>query len=200
MQTLKEHGKGCYITVFFYLWRFSTMNRNKLLLYAVDDDYVDALTKIDSKIAHNKAASRTQTRKYIGVLFEINGLKYFANLSSYKPWKHDKMNESVDFIKIGTYAVINLNNMMPVIDGKYHIVDLSCIIDAKYKILLEKEARIIKAKSAQIIKNANIVYNHKIINGNETPLARRCCDFKKLESYAVQAQEHYNSEIAPYKI
>lgn len=172
----------------------------KLLLYTVDDDYVDALTKIDSKIAHNKVASRTQTRKYIGVLFEINGLKYFANLSSYKPWKHDKMNESVDFIKIGTYAVINLNNMMPVIDGKYHSVNFSQVADNKYKQLLKNEYSVIKAKSAQIIKNASIVYNHKITNGNETPLARRCCDFKKLESYAVQIQKHYDSEIAPYKI
>lgn len=64
---------------------------NKLMLYTVDDDYIEQLTKIDSKIAHNKADSRTQTRKYIGILFEINGLKYFVNLSSYKPWKHDKI-------------------------------------------------------------------------------------------------------------
>lgn len=174
------------------------MNNKKLLLYTIDDDYVDTLTKIDNKIAHNKADSRTQTRKYIGVLFEIHGLKYFVNLSSYKPWKHDKMTESVDFIKIGTYAVINLNNMMPVIEGKYHLVDLNLTTDSKYKILLEKEARIIKSKSAQIIKNANIVYNHKIKNGNETPLARRCCDFIKLEEFAQQEQNKLSeSTITP---
>lgn len=176
------------------------MDHKKLLLYTVDDDYVDELTKIDSKIAHNKADSRTQTRKYIGVLFEINSLKYFVNLSSYKPWKHDKMTESVDFIKIGTYAVINLNNMMPVIDGKYHSVNFNQVTDNKYKHLLKNEYGVIKTKSAQIIKSANIIYNHKITNGNETPLARRCCDFKKLEAYTVQAQKYYDSEIAPYKL
>ncbi len=40
-------------------------------------------------------------------------MKYFAPLSSYKD-KHKKMLETVDFIKIKDYAVINLNNMIPV--------------------------------------------------------------------------------------
>ncbi len=162
------------------------MRKDKLVLYTIDDDYVDKLTKIDSKIAHNKVSNRIQTRKYIGILFEINDFKYFANLSSYKPWKHDLMDETVDFIKLGTYAVINLNNMMPVIDGKYQSVDFNKVTDIKYKQLLKNEYKIIKAKSARIIKNANIVYNHKIKNGNETSLARRCCDFKKLEIFAKQ--------------
>ena len=200
MQTLKEYEKGCYITVFFYLWRFNIMNYKKLILYTVDDNYVEELTKIDSKIAHNKSDSRTHTRKYIGILFEINGLKYFVNLSSYKPWKHDKMAESIDFIKIGTYAVINLNNMMPVIEGRYHSVDFNQVTDNKYKQLLKNEYGIIKTKSAQIIKNANIVYKHKITNGNETSLARRCCDFKKLEMYAIQKQKNYETEVACYKV
>ena len=40
-------------------------------------------------------------------------MKYFAPLSSYTP-KHDKMKNGLDFIKIGNYAVININNMFPV--------------------------------------------------------------------------------------
>ena len=35
-------------------------------------------------------------RKYIGVVFEINNLSYFAPLSSFKS-KYKKMKESVDF-------------------------------------------------------------------------------------------------------
>lgn len=35
---------------------------------------------------------------------------------SFKP-KHKKMKESVDFIKIKDYAVININNMIPVPKG-----------------------------------------------------------------------------------
>lgn len=52
-------------------------------------------------------------RKYIGIVLEINGLSYFAPLSSFKQ-KHKKMKEGVDFIKIRDYAVININNMIPV--------------------------------------------------------------------------------------
>ena len=56
-------------------------------------------------------------RKYIGVVLEVNGLSYFAPLSSFK-LKHKKMKEGVDFIKIKDYAVININNMIPVPKGR----------------------------------------------------------------------------------
>ena len=114
---------------------------------------------------------------------EINSCKYFVNLSSFKP-KHISMKESVDFIKIGNYAVINLNNMLPVPDGEYNYVDFSKEADANYRNLLRNEYRIISKKSDRIIKNAKVIYNHKLKNGNDTPLARRCCDFLKLEEFA----------------
>ncbi len=161
-----------------------------LSLYTVDDDYVSYLTKFDDKVAQNKVESRKQTRKYVGVLFEINNLKYFVNLSSYKP-KHDKIRESLDFIKIENYAVINLNNMIPVIDNVYHRVEFKDEKDINYKKLLLKEYNIIKKKSKNIVKQAKLVYNHKIKEGNDTSLARRCCDFIKLE----QSAKKYEKEI-----
>ena len=45
-------------------------------------------------------------------------MNYFTPLSSYKP-KHDKMKNCLDFLKIGNYAVININNMFPVPEGEY---------------------------------------------------------------------------------
>ena len=48
----------------------------------------------------------------------------FAPLSSFKP-KHKKMSESVDFVKIKDYSVININNMIPVPEGCYHLVDVN---------------------------------------------------------------------------
>ena len=53
------------------------------------------------------------TGKYIGIVLQIDGMNYFAPLSSFKP-KHTKMKELVDFIKIRNIAVINVNNMVPV--------------------------------------------------------------------------------------
>ena len=70
-----------------------------------------------------------------GIVFQINDLKYFAPLSSFKE-KHKKMSDSIDFIKIKNYAVINLNNMFPVPEGKYTYVDISKERNLKYKSLL----------------------------------------------------------------
>jgi hypothetical protein len=47
-------------------------------------------------------------------------MKYYVPLSSYKPEKHNKMPNKIDFIRIedekNQYAVLNLNNMIPVPD------------------------------------------------------------------------------------
>ena len=51
-------------------------------------------------------------RKYIGIVFQINDMEYFAPLSSFKP-KHEKIERGIGFYQILRYAVINLNNMFP---------------------------------------------------------------------------------------
>ena len=101
-------------------------------------------------------------------------------LSSFKE-KHKKMQESVDFLKIGTLAVLNINNMLPVPQSECIAVDISSIKDEKYKHLLLQEYRIIKLLEDKILKNAKIVYSHKIHNENKTSLAKRCNDFLLLE-------------------
>ena len=107
-------------------------------------------------------------------------MSYFAPLSSFKP-KHKKLKESVDLIKIRNIVVININNMVPVPNGEYHLVDIRGIKDQQYRYLLQAENREINRLRDRIIKNARIVYNHKIRNGISTALARRTNDFKQLE-------------------
>ena len=91
------------------------------------------------------------------------------------------MNESVDFIKIGTYAVINLNNMIPVPNSEIIKININKE-EEKYKNLLLRERRIIKKRKNDIYKNSQIVYKHKLMNNENSSLAKRCCDFKLLES------------------
>ena len=119
-------------------------------------------------------------RKYIGIVFEIKSFKYFAPLSSYKD-KHRKMKEGVDFIKIKDYAVINLNNMIPVPDSQVVDIDINKEKDPSYRYLLQAESREVNRQKNRIRKNAEIVYRHKKHNGNETPLAKRTNDFELLE-------------------
>ena len=93
---------------------------------------------------------------YIGVILKVHGIYYFAPLSSYKV-KHKQMKETLDFIKIKTYSVINLNNMFPVQSKDYTYLDFSKEQDLNYKSLLESEYRYIKSIQGKIIKNASLV-------------------------------------------
>ena len=61
-------------------------------------------------------------------------------MSSYKD-KHKKMKEGVDFIKIKDYAVINLNNMIPVSDSQIVALDINKEKDLSYRYLLQAESR-----------------------------------------------------------
>ena len=90
------------------------------------------------------------------------------------------MSDSIDFIKIKNYAVINLNNMFPVPEGKYTYVDISKERNLKYKSLLLAQYRYIKSIQERIRKNAGNLYKLKV-SGESSALTKRCNDFLKLE-------------------
>jgi protein AbiQ len=160
-----------------FLGKFLAMNNLKF--YEVFAAYIDYLAPYAPYLFRNKKKGQQNERKYIGVVIQINDLNYFAPLSSFKD-KHKKMKDTIDFIKIKNYAVINLNNMFPVPDGKYTYVDISKERDYKYKSLLLAEYRFIKSIQSQIRKNANNLYKLKI-SGEISALTNRCNDFLKLE-------------------
>lgn len=152
----------------------------RLKIYEINKNYIKYLGQYQQHLFYDEG-----TRKYIGVLLELKGFKYFAPLSSFKQ-KHKKMDEGVDFIKIKDYAVININNMIPVPDGQYMLVDINGIKDSNYKYLLQAESREINRQKNRILKNAEIVYNHKLRNGNSTALAKRTNEFVMLERKCKQ--------------
>ena len=152
----------------------------KLRFYEIDEKYIDFLSHYSEHLFHNAKIQQNYSRKYIGILFEINGMKYFAPLSSFKP-KHKRLSETIDFIKIGDMAVINLNNMIPVPEGIYVPKNPNLETDQQYKNLLNNERRIIKQRTEQIINNAHSVYNHKLTNDEKSKLSQRCNDFRLLE-------------------
>ena len=91
------------------------------------------------------------------------------------------MKESIDFLKIKQYAVINLNNMFPVPSGLCTYVDINAQRNPKYKALLLAEYRFIKSIQEKIRKNAKTLYQLKLKEGDNTPLSKRCNDFLLLE-------------------
>lgn len=152
---------------------------DNIKFYEVSEDYVDYLIPHAPHLFRNKKQGQQNSRKYIGVVLHINNMNYFAPLSSFKS-KHYKMNETLDFIKIKNYAVINLNNMFPVPDGYYFYVDISKEHNQKYKSLLLAEYRYIKSIQNKIRKNALTLYNLKM-KGEKSNLTNRCNDFLLLE-------------------
>lgn len=149
-------------------------------LYEISAFYVDYLLPAAPHLFHNKKPGQQNERKYIGIVLTVNGMDYFAPLSSFKE-KHRRMAEGLDFIKVKDYAVINLNNMFPVPAKEYHYVDISQERNPQYKALLLAEYRYIKSIQERIKKNAATLYRLKT-GGKESPLTKRCNDFKRLET------------------
>lgn len=160
-----------------------------LKLYEINSDYISYLSQYAPHLFLNKQQNQTNERKYIGVILTVNNFQYFAPLSSFKP-KHIKMHNSVDFIKIKDYAVININNMFPVPIGQYSYVDIRSETNPSYKALLQAEYRSIKVQQKRIRKNAAITYQHKLEQGNKTALSKRCNDFTTLEKACLAYQDN----------
>lgn len=73
----------------------------------------------------------------------INTFRYFVPLTSFKK-KHLHLSNSIDFMKIGKIAAINLNKMIPVPIGCYFRVVVEKEEDPFYRKLLYRERRYIK--------------------------------------------------------
>lgn len=156
-----------------------------IAIYEVNPKYVDYLVPYSPHLFQNKQPGQHNERKYIGIILNVNDMKYFAPLSSFKA-KHERMKNGLDFIKVGDYAVININNMFPVPDSEYTYVDIPKVKNLQYRKLLMTEYRIIRKLQDKIKKNATEVYKHKINKGNTTALAKRCNDFILLEEKCRQ--------------
>ena len=115
--------------------------------YNIADAYIAYLKTYDSTIPDNK----NERRPYVGIVLEINTVKYFAPLSSPKT-KHANMKNSKDFRKInnGLYGAINFNNMIPVIDEALVIIDIANVQDANYQRLLQNQYTSIRSDQLQI--------------------------------------------------
>ena len=155
-----------------------------LKLYEVDAGFISFVSSRMPLLFHNKKTEEVHNRKYIGIVLSVNGFNYFAPLSSFKE-KHLHMPDTIDFIKIGRRAVINLNCMLPVPSEKLLYVDINAESDYKYRSLLQIEYRFIRKNQERIRRNANEVYKQKKLHP-ETKLAKRCNDFTELEKLIIE--------------
>ena len=158
-------------------------------LVKIDKDYCNYLRKFDYRVTYNDGVK--ELRPFIGVLFSIDNIEYFAPLASPKP-KHKQLKSNLDLIKIqgGNLGVVNLNNMIPVKLGLYEIIDLNPIgkeIDMQKRIsLLKKQLYWLNSKSDELMLKAFTLHFRYCENILPERLKNRCCNFPLLEEKCIE--------------
>ena len=152
--------------------------------YTINNDFVSNIKLVESKIQDNYGGKRP----YIGVLLSINGLDYFAPLSSYKE-KQDRIN-NITVFKLhekgnpeNKLGVIHLNNMFPVPANQ--LTEVVIDINDRYGRMLQNQYEYILHYQEKIKEQANRLYEITNVNKNSF-LANLSCDFKALESYVLE--------------
>lgn len=161
--------------------------------YVVDKKYINYLTQFDSRVGYVEYGERLKL--HVGILLTIGDFHYYVPISSAKP-KHHKMSNSLDFHKLQDestgylYAVLNINNMIPVPDNcliqlKYNQVEIFRSFrnekeKTDYVYLLQKEKALIDNIQGTLQNKAIKLYQ-KCIAKPDSSLATRCCNFKMLE-------------------
>ena len=162
-------------------------------LVVIDKDYCDYLRKYDNRVPYNHEFK--ELRPFIGILFKIENVEYFAPLSSPKE-KHKYMKDTIDFIKIndGEYGVINFNNMIPVMENNYIIINInnSCIYNNKRIKLLTKQLRWLKNNKDKILFNSYLLYSSYKKGKISDSLKNRCCNFMLLEKKCLEYNKQGN--------
>ncbi|WP_209125738.1 type III toxin-antitoxin system ToxN/AbiQ family toxin [Alkalihalobacillus sp. BA299] len=169
------------------------LKESKLYFFRVTDRYISFLQNIDGKIMNNRNENRE--RIYLGILFTIGRHQYYAPITSYKEDKHGniKNSDQTCFIIYGKdreedepkkLALINLNNMFPVIQSEIFVIEFDKE-EEKYKDLLEKEYRFVTSNQDKIIRRALKLHELRT-KKNIQKINRLCCDFTKLEEEYVK--------------
>jgi protein AbiQ len=152
-----------------------------LRFYRVESEFCTFLRQADPRIPYVQDGKNT--RPFVGILISVNGLDYFAPLTSPKQ-KHKTMKNQVDFLKIndGVWGAINLNNMIPIHKDCLNVVDLTIrdtdtAEEIAYKNLLSNQLSWCNSNKEDILKRA-LKLHRLVITGRAWPeLLNRCCNF-----------------------
>ena len=149
--------------------------------YMVDASYCDHLRKSDPCVPYTM--DQKSIRPFIGIVFTVNNVHYYAPLTSPKP-KHLTMKNQIDFLKIngGEWGAINFNNMIPVHPTVLTKVDMNILEtdppkDVAYKNVLSNQLSWCNSHRGTILKQADKLY-WLIVSGKAwDTLSKRCCNF-----------------------
>ena len=172
---------------------------NSVLFYKVMSGFYDLLDVIYFRKYESSPRKvvneRTHTRKYLGVVLDINEYKYYIPLSSPKItdyedkegvltirkdsfiiWRIVSTKKGIEELK----ATIRFAGMIPVPDSELELYDIENEKDENYKNLVQEEMEYIRKKDVKIENRAKTIYKKKIQNEESTNI-QKCLDFKDLE-------------------
>ncbi len=170
---------------------FFVVGDNMLSIYTIDPKYLTYLSQYDINVKRNHGE---HNRPFVGIVFSIHGIGYFAPLGHPRP-KHQRMHDGIDFVKIagGYLGVINLNNMIPVMDGNLKKADIKDypflpLKERKYRTLLGDQLLWINRHSDRIISKAeklHLLYCEGKLRGE---VVERCANYPLLEKACMEYQ------------
>ena len=152
----------------------------RLELYTIDQNYIAYLEKIDKNVSHS--TKQKEKRPFVGVLLMFDNKSFVAPLTSPKE-KHQKMKNTIDFIKISeTYGAINLNNMVPVDESLIFKINPKDITDKKYSELIRNQLNFLNVETnkKKIINSAKSLYEKYLKGLLPNNIRDRCVDFPLL--------------------
>lgn len=168
------------------------MNK-KLKIVKIDSNYCNYLRKYDKRVVYNMGEK--ELRPFVGILFKINDLEYFAPLSSPK-LKHLKMRNTIDFFKIrdGELGAVNFNNMIPVNKENYQVINVNIKKEddkeIKYQELLKDQLNWLNENYIQVKNKSYKLYNLYKNDKLGSNIKSRCCNFTLLE----EISDNYSKE------
>lgn len=151
--------------------------------YTVSDTYITHLKTIDARVPDNYKGARP----YIGIVLEINGHRYLAPLTSYKP-KQDRLSASTPSIfklhekgdEQNKLGMIQINNMLPVTNAELILLDMDAQ-PVKYKRMLNLQLAFIKANQGKIREKAVKFYELVVVRKHEF-MSSISCNFLAIEA------------------
>lgn len=175
-------------------------------LYSVSDRYIHFLRTDFPNVYSNKEGHRTHTRKYIGVVLQINEFKYYIPMSSPKESDYQvagegkvikksivpvmrivvKNNMGVKELK----GTLRISHMIPVPETELELYDVDNEKDKAYKDLIQNELIYIRRNKEKIEKNAKLIYKQKLEGYMSTGYVKSALDYKALEKKCLSFENN----------
>lgn len=145
----------------FFMFGGACMSE-KLDFYEVNIDYVKYLKQFDSRIPD--VVYQNRNKFVCGTLFKINGLNFFAPVSSFNIKQNSNYVIEVGNVPVGS---VRYSFMFPVPDSEIKQKVINNESDYQYRFLLRQELKYCNKNREVIQSKAKAIY-HKALDKNTT--------------------------------